>query len=125
MTSSPGWLSRYQRGHREQVWHELRQLGGAALDPEHAAEAQLVCDEMAKRARQNIETIIDRLSADGYRFHANNDEQTPVRPHIPPTAGAAAYVDRLSERFGAVPLTLSSWIRIVGDVWLVGTHPAW
>jgi len=28
-------------------------------------------------------------------------------------------------RFGPVPLTLLSWVRIVGDVWLVGTHPLW
>jgi hypothetical protein len=24
-----------------------------------------------------------------------------------------------------VPLTLLSWVRLVGDVWLVGTHPGW
>jgi len=24
-----------------------------------------------------------------------------------------------------VPMTLLSWVRIVGDVWLVGTHPQW
>jgi hypothetical protein len=24
-----------------------------------------------------------------------------------------------------VPLTLLSWVRLVGDVWLVGTHPEW
>ncbi len=25
--ASPGWLARYERGEREQVWHELRQYG--------------------------------------------------------------------------------------------------
>lgn len=125
MTSSPRWLDRYQQGQRDRVWHELRQLGAAALEPEQAHEAQLVCDEMAHRARQNVEAIIDRLSTDGYRFHDNTDEQAPVRPHVPPTKNAAAYVAWLDEQFGAVPMTLSSWARIVGDVWLVGTHPAW
>ncbi|GAA2708161.1 hypothetical protein [Actinoplanes palleronii] len=24
-----------------------------------------------------------------------------------------------------MPMTLLSWVRIVGDVWLVGTHPEW
>ncbi len=24
-----------------------------------------------------------------------------------------------------MPLTLLSWLRLVGDVWLVGTHPQW
>lgn len=80
---------------------------------------------MARRARHNIELIVERLSDDGYRFHTNDDDQTPVRPHTPPTPDASAHVDWLEQRFGMVPMTLSSWIRIVGDVWLVGTHPRW
>ncbi|GAA2708157.1 hypothetical protein [Actinoplanes palleronii] len=86
MTSSPRWLSRYQSGQRDQVWQELRQLGGAVRSGEWAQEAQLVCDEMARRARQNVEVIVERLSQGGYRFHANDDEQTPVPAHTPPTA---------------------------------------
>lgn len=38
---------------------------------------------------------------------------------------AAAHADWLEQRFGLVPMTLLSWARIVGDVWLVGTHPQW
>lgn len=57
MMSSPNWLSRSDLGD----------------------EAQLVCDEMAHRARNNIEIIVERLSNDGYRFHSNDDEQTPRR----------------------------------------------
>jgi hypothetical protein len=126
MVSSPQWLSRYLAGQREQVWHELRQLGSTVRQhSELAEEAQLVCDEMARRARQNVEVIIERLSADGYRFHFNDDEQTPVTPHVAPTATADEQADWLQERFDAVPMTLRSWVRLVGDVWLVGTHPQW
>jgi hypothetical protein len=125
MMSSPRWLSRYRDGQREQVWQELRQLGTAVRQSEWAEEAQLVCDEMARRARHNIELIVERLSDSGYRFHANDDEQAAVQPHVPPTAAAAAHADWLEQRFGAVPMTLLSWVRIVGDVWLVGTHPQW
>ncbi|MFC0437400.1 hypothetical protein [Kutzneria buriramensis] len=125
MVSPSSWLSRYQSGQRKQVWHELRQLGGRVREPEFAQEAQLVCDEMARRARHNIELIVDRLSNDGYRFHANNDDQTPMQAHIPPTPASATYADWLQQRFDTVPMTLMSWIRIVGDVWLVGTHPHW
>jgi hypothetical protein len=125
MGSSPEWLGRYQDGQRDQVWQELRQLGGRIRESDWAEEAQLVCDEMARRARHNVELIVERLSNDGYRFHTNDDDQTPVRPHIPPTPGASAHADWLEQRFGAVPMTLSSWVRIVGDVWLVGTHPRW
>jgi hypothetical protein len=125
MTSSPRWLSRYQQGQREQVWQELRQLGSAVRQGEWAQEAQLVCDEMARRARQNIEVIVERLSNDGYRFHTNDDAQTPVRPHTSPTADAGAHAEWLEQQFQQVPMTLLSWVRIVGDVWLVGTHPEW
>lgn len=120
-----GWLDRYRAGHRAQVWHELRQLGAAVRAPEVRAEAQLVCDEMAIRARHNIEVIVEQLIADGFRFHTNDDDQTPVTPHIPPGPAASAHVDWLEQHFGPLPLTLLSWIRLVGDVWLVGTHPEW
>jgi len=73
MVSPPNWLDRYRAGQRDRVWHELRQLGGAVREPGLIEEAQLVCDEMACRARQNVEVIIERLSSAGYRFHANDD----------------------------------------------------
>jgi hypothetical protein len=125
MEMNRNWLARYRAGRREEVWHELRQLGAAVHEPEIRAQAQLVCDEMALRARHNIEVIVERLTRDGFRFHTNDDEQTPRTPHIPPTPTAAQHADWLEQRFGPVPLTLLSWVRLVGDVWLVGTHPEW
>jgi len=124
--TSPEWFSRYQTGQREQVWRELRELGSAVRrQPELAREARMVCDEMARRARQNVETIVERLAADGYRFHTNDDSQVPQAPHMPPTAAAADSAAWLEERIGDVPMTVTSWLRLVGDVWLVGTHPQW
>jgi hypothetical protein len=125
MVSSPRWLDRYRDGQHDQVWQELRQVGSGIRESEWAEEARLVCDEMARRARHNIELIVERLSNDGYRFHTNDDDQTPVQPHLPPTPAAAAHADWLEQQFGLVPMTLLSWVRIVGDVWLVGTHPQW
>jgi len=43
--------------------------------------------------------------------------------HVAPTAAASAHAAWLQERLGPVPLTVLSWVRLVGDVWLVGTHP--
>lgn len=123
--TAPNWFTRYRRGDQSRVWHELRQLGGTVTDPALVAEAQLVCDEMARRARHNVELIIDRLRAGGYRFHTNDDAQTPVRPFVPATASAAEHACWLQQSFGPVPMTVRSWLRLVGDVWLVGTHPRW
>lgn len=122
---SPGWLDRYLAGKHAEVWHELRQLGAAVREPDVVEEAQAVCDQMAKRARQNIETIVARLAEQGYRFHANDDDQTPIIPHHPPSTDAPELAAWLQAHFGMVPLTLQSWVRLVGDVWLVGTHPMW
>jgi hypothetical protein len=123
--SPPGWLDRYVAGQRAEVWHELRQLGAAVREPDVVEEAQRVCDHMASRARQNIETIVSRLTEQGYRFHTNDDDQTPVVPHHPPGPHAPELAAWLQAHFGMVPLTLLSWVRLVGDVWLVGTHPRW
>jgi hypothetical protein len=125
MTSASNLLGRYLEGQRDQVWNELRQLGSRLRESSVFDEAQLVCDEMARRARHNIEVIVTRLLDDGYRFHANNDEQSSETPFVPATPGAANQAGWLLERFGSVPLTLLSWMRLVGDVWLVGTHPKW
>jgi hypothetical protein len=125
MVSSPDWLERYRAGQQDRVWHELRQLGSAVREPGVREQAQLVCDQMARRARHNIEMIIERLTGDSYRFHDNTGSQAPVAPHVPPTASAAGHAQWLEERFGPVPMTVLSWVRLVGDVWLVGTHPQW
>ncbi|WP_433132723.1 hypothetical protein ACQPWW_13930 [Micromonospora sp. CA-240977] len=120
-----GWVDRYVAGREDWVWHELRQLGSRVREPAFAPEAQAVCDEMARRARSNIETLVARLREQGYRFHRNDDNQTPTEPHTPPGPGAEEHLHWLEQRLGPVPMVLSSWIRIVGDVWLVGTHPQW
>jgi hypothetical protein len=92
---------------------------------ELSSEAQAVCDEMALRARHNIELLVGRLRSQGYVFHTNDDARRPVTPLHPPSAEALALDAWLQDRFGPVPMAVSSWLRIVGDVWLVGTHPNW
>ncbi|MBO0901774.1 hypothetical protein J1G42_14395 [Cellulomonas sp. zg-ZUI222] len=125
MGSHGDWLARYRGGAHREVWRELGDLGHRVREPEYAPEAQAVCDEWARRVRINLERIIDRLSDQGYRFHENDDAQTPAVPFAPASAGAAEHVRWLEQTFGTIPMTLSSWVRLVGDVWLVGTHPRW
>lgn len=119
------WLERYRDGEREQVWHELRQYGQGVRAPGVDAQAQSVCDEMARRARHNIDVVVSRLRDQGYRFHTNDEAQEPVEPLLPPGTEAVALVAWLEATMGEIPMVVSSWLRLVGDVWLVGTHPAW
>lgn len=72
------WLTRYRNGQRDQVWHELGLLGGEVRESGRIDEARAVCGEMAHRARQNVEAIVQRLTEDGFRFRDNNDAQTPA-----------------------------------------------
>ncbi len=110
---------------RGTVWREMSALDLRDADPRVIVEARLVCDEMAGRARRNVEVIVRRLTEQGYRFHTNDDERTPVTPFFPASPRAEPVLAWLEEHFGAAPLTLSSWMRVVGDVWLVGKHPLW
>ena len=103
----------------------LRCLGARVHEPEYLTAAQAVCDEMARRARVNIETLVGRLTDQGYRFHTNDYEQEPMVPFIPATVAGAELANWAEGRFGPVPMTVSSWLRVVGDVWLVGSHPEW
>ncbi|MEU8185410.1 hypothetical protein AB0B85_27970 [Micromonospora sp. NPDC049044] len=125
MSERLDWVDRYAAGEEDWVWHELRQLGSRVREPAFAVQAQAVCDEMARRARSNIETIVSRLREQGYRFHRNDNDRTPEEPYTPPDAGAHEHLSWLEQHLGPLPMVLSSWIRIVGDVWLVGTHPRW
>ncbi|MEU8217273.1 hypothetical protein AB0C47_16030 [Micromonospora taraxaci] len=125
MTEHLDWVDRYVAGQQDRVWHEMRQLGSRVREPAFAPQAQAVCDEMARRARSNIETLVARLREQGYRFHQNDDDQTPTEPYTPPGPKAEELLHWLEQRLGPLPMVLSSWIRIVGDVWLVGTHPQW
>lgn len=119
------WIDRYRAGDRDRVWDELRLAGGRVREPDVIDDARAVCDEMAMRARQNIEVIVERLRSQGFVFHTNDDEQRPVIPHVPPGSQADDLLGWMDRRLGYVPMTVVSWLRHVGDVWLVGTHPDW
>lgn len=125
MTSNPRWVGRYLDGERDVVWHELRQLGARVQEPAYASEAQAVCDEMAQRARHNVAVLVDRLFEQGYRFHENDGTGASAEPLSGPSRNADDFLAWLTDAFGCIPMALSSWVRIVGDVWLVGTHPRW
>ena len=59
------WLARYRAGERGQVWDDLARLGGAVREPHALEEVQFVGDEMARRARHNVEVIVERLTRYG------------------------------------------------------------
>lgn len=116
---------RYARGEHDDVWRDLRALDPEALDGPLSADVDAVAHLMAVRARQNVETLAKRLTEAGFAARSNDDARIPRPMHLPPGPGALPLTAWLEGRFGPLPRTVRAWIREVGDVWLVGDHPAW
>jgi hypothetical protein len=62
------FLERFQSGEREQVWFDLERLGGAVRQAQYLADARAVGEETMKRARHNVELLVERLDKLGYQF---------------------------------------------------------
>lgn len=68
-----GFLDRYLSGQCIVVWRELTSLGEEVRHKQYAADASAVAHETMRRARHNVEVLITRLDAVGYRFMALQD----------------------------------------------------
>jgi hypothetical protein len=73
------WLARYSGGEYEAVWAEMLQLGEALVSAPAYEHARAVAEETMRRARANVELLIERLQAAGYEF------QYPEAVHVRPT----------------------------------------
>jgi hypothetical protein len=62
------FFERYQAGDRVAVWEELNSLGAAVRHKLYFPDASAVAAETMRRARRNVETIVQRLRGVGYRF---------------------------------------------------------
>ena len=62
------FLDRYQNGEREQVWAEMAALGPQVREEPWFEDAWAVARETMRRARCNVERIIERLDGLGYQF---------------------------------------------------------
>lgn len=116
-----GWtLDRYKAGDHQQVWSELLISGSEArADDDDARESRAIIAETMRRARHNVELLVEALPTLGYRF------EHPDRVHVPPPPGLAEQLDGLERTIGVMPLALRAWLEQVGTVDLVGTHPEW
>ncbi len=126
------YLERYLAGEYEPVWAELVALGGRVCEEPLYTEARAVARETMRRVRHNVELLIPRLRALGYRFGEGlfpdaplDPEVVPGPPHAPPEADAPARVDELEGLVGAIPLSVRAFYEVVGAVNLAGMHPDW
>ncbi len=67
------FLDRYLSGQCVAVWRELTSLGDEVRHKRYAADASAVARETMRRACHNVEVLVTRLDAIGYRFMALQD----------------------------------------------------
>lgn len=118
-------LHRYQNGDYLRVWEELTQLGPAARDPQYFADATAVARETMKRARHNVEQIIEKLDRLG--FWSTKGPSSLKNPWVfrPADPHASQHLDALEEIIGGpLPLSIRHWWEQIEFVCLTGAHEA-
>ena len=113
---------RYVAGERDQVWRELVDLGPDVRATANLADALAVSYETMARVEANIQTIVQRLN--GLRYAFETSPGKTGRPHIPPAGSTWKALRKLEKTAGSLPLALRAFYDVVGEVNLMGFHPA-
>lgn len=124
------YLDRYLAGEHEQVWAELGALGARVREEPLYADARAVARETMRRARLNIETLIPRLRAVGYRFgyywqrkNTREDDSFHLPRFAPAGRDARVQLAFLERQVGPLPLSIVAWYETIGVVNFVGLAP--
>ena len=105
--------ARYERGEHAAVWDELRDQ---AISP---ADAAAVAELTMRRVARNVDVVVDRLGAAGWRW------AYPEMVRQAPTDADLQAVIAVEERLGPLPVAMRACLMYVGEVWLCGTLPGW
>jgi hypothetical protein len=115
-----GWSERYLAGDGVRVWAEMASRGDGLRQGDDWEAAVSVARATMRRARSNIERLIELLPAAGFEF-----EHPPDAVLVPPGPSIVEELDRLEQGIGTLPLSLRCWYEEVGQVNLVGRNPRW
>jgi uncharacterized protein (TIGR02996 family) len=89
-------------------------------DPECRERARRCLRSLMRRASWNVELLLRRLRASGYRFSPYVDAYSP------PTRATLRVLRQFEqEGLGYLPLSVRTWAEEVGGVSLSGYHPDW
>ena len=110
-------VDRYQAGEHAEVWKELIAVGERVRSPGFLADAQGVADETMRRARRNVEKLVNLLPGLGWTFARPIQGQPGYAVFTPSDDRQHAEIEQLEmELGGPVPLSIATWWRIVGSV---------
>jgi hypothetical protein len=137
----PTFLERYVSGECVEVWDDLASLGESVRHEFYYADAVAVATETMRRARHNVELLIQRLADAGYRFVPATVEDDPTKKaeiaatlKLPPLKNSAVFdppgnqtasqLKKIETKAGGpMPIALRAWYEQVGGVSLLGSHP--
>jgi hypothetical protein len=124
---SSDWLGRYRAGECEGVWNEISRRGVRLRDaPRAMGAAKDVAAEMMYRVRDNVVVLERRLRLAGYEFAADADRHWPAQVITPPRPGVAGELDAVEDAIGGpIPISVRSFLEIVGGLDFGGTLPGW
>jgi hypothetical protein len=129
-------LERYRSGDCQAVWSDLMRLGPAVRQKPYLEPAVAVCEEMIRRSRTNLLTLIQRLYQLDYQFWSRRKrklirlsadcvEEPWFEDGIwdfPEDDIAGSLATR--EKSGIVlPLVVRLWAEQIGGVSFLGSHP--
>jgi hypothetical protein len=116
------YRDRLYRG--EWCWSDLFRLGPLEADTPLWEDAYAVARETMRRARHNVELIVEHLNLHGYLFGFPHEEPGTGIPLRPPPSETPAMLAELYARVGPIPLSLRAWWEEVGGVSLQGGFPS-
>jgi hypothetical protein len=115
------WRERYEHDQCESVWKEIQALGDRVREPDYAAPLAELVDLFLCRSASNLETLIDRLRNEGFRFLG--DDQVTDPPWQKPTERTIQWLEEFEGNGGRLPLVLRAWCERIGMVSFIGMHP--
>jgi len=111
------FLDRYQAGDHVAVWDDLMALGEGVRHELYYADAAAVAAETMRRARHNVELLIRRLDARGYRFQdavaSAEDEAARLGVIGQISAQVEARVAQNPSHFNSHCMEMVDWMRAV------------
>ncbi|HEX6289666.1 MAG TPA: hypothetical protein VFZ66_10775 [Herpetosiphonaceae bacterium] len=117
--SATTFLDRYQHGEYLEVWDELQGYGPHVRHEPLWTDAIGVAAVTMQRVKNNLDRLVEHLTAMGYQF---KHPQAILLPPSPDVHDKLAY---LEHHVGALPLSLRAWYQVVGSVDLNGAFPDW
>ncbi|MCK5800633.1 MAG: hypothetical protein KAI47_25770 [Deltaproteobacteria bacterium] len=112
-------IERYRGGEAVEVWQELIAQDDAVRHGDLQGEAIAIAKVAMARVRTNVERLIERLDALGYRFLRRDAALTSVAPT---TDDLIAHIEAIA---GPLPLAVAAFYRHIGEIDLRGQLAAW